>query len=62
MNKHFSNLEEDDQRALQMVVIYGKGLRQTEQLIGVLAMTVKRRVKRGLNTIAKKLNAAQPEA
>ena len=62
VSKLFRNLENDDQCALQMVVIDGMSLRQTAQLLGVSAMTVQRRVKRGLNTIAKRLNAAQPEA
>ena len=60
--KLFRNLENDDQCALQMVVIDGMSLRQTARLLGVSAMTVQRRVKRGLNTIAKRLNAAQPDA
>ena len=58
----FHNLGKDDQCALQMVVIDGMSLRQTAQLLGVSAMTVQRRVKRGLNSIAKKLNAAQDDA
>ena len=62
MNKLFHNLENDDQCALQMVVIDGMSLRQTARLFGVSAMTVQRRVKRGLNTIAKKMNAVQPDA
>ena len=62
VNKLFRNLANDDQCALQMVVIDGMSLRQTARLLGVSAMTVQRRVKRGLNTIAKKLNAAQPDA
>ena len=62
VNKLFRTLEKDDQRALQMVVIDGMSLRQTARLLGVSAMTVQRRVKRGLNTIAQKLNAAQPDA
>ena len=62
VNKLFRTLEKDDQRALQMVVIDGMSLRQTARLLGVSAMTVQRRVKRGLNTIAKRLNAAQPDA
>ena len=62
VNKLFRNLENDDQCALQMVVIDGMSLRQTARLLGVSAMTVQRCVKRGLNTIAKKLNAAQPDA
>ena len=52
VNKLFRNLEKDDQCALQMVVIDGMSLRQTPQQLGVSAMTVQRRVKRGLNTIA----------
>ena len=45
-----------------MVVIDGMSLRQTARLLGISAMTVQRRVKRGLNIIAKQLNAAQPDA
>ena len=48
VNKLFRTLEKDDQRALQMVVIDGMSLRQTAQLLDVSAMTVQRRVKRGL--------------
>ena len=62
MNNLFRSLENNDQCALQMVVIDGMSLRQTARLLGVSAMTVQRRVKRGLNTIAKKLNASQPDA
>ena len=59
MNKLFSNLEKDDQRALQMVVLDGMSLRQTAQQLEVSAMTVQRRVKRGLNTLTNELKAAQ---
>ena len=62
VNKLFRTLEKDDQHALQMVVIDGLSLRQTAQLLDVSAMTVQRRVKRGLNTLANKLKAAQPDA
>ena len=62
VNKLFRTLEKDDQRALQMVVIDGMSLRQTAQRLDVSAMTVQRRVKRGLNTLATKLKAAQPDA
>ena len=62
VNNLFRSLENNDQCELQMVVIDGRSLRQTARLLGVSAMTVQRRVKRGLNTIAKKLNAAQPDA
>ena len=59
VNKLFRNLEKDDQRALQMVVIDGMSLRQTAQQLDVSAMTVQRRVKRGLNTLANELKATQ---
>ena len=59
MNKLFRNLEKNDQRALQMVVLDGISLRQTAQQLEVSAMTVQRRVKRGLNTLANELKAAQ---
>ena len=62
VNKLFRTLEKDDQRALQMVVIDGMSLRQTAQLLDVSAMTVQRRVKRGLNNLANKLRAVQPDA
>ena len=62
VNKLFRTLEKDDQRALQMVVIDGMSLRQTAQLLDVSAMTVQRRVKRGLNNLANKLKAVQPDA
>ena len=62
VNKLFRTLEKDDQRALQMVVIDGMSLRQTARQLDVSAMTVQRRVKRGLNTLANKLKAAQPDA
>ena len=45
-----------------MVVIDEMSLRQTARLLGVSAMTVQRRVKFGLNTIAQKLNDVQPDA
>ena len=53
VKKLFHNLEKDDQCALQMVVINVINLRQTAQRLWVSAMTVQRRVKRGLNTISK---------
>ena len=62
MNELFRNLEKDDQCALQMVVLDGMSLRQTAQQLDVSAMTVQRRVKRGLNTLANKLKAVQPGA
>ena len=62
VNELFRNLEKDDQRALQMVVIDRMNLRQTAQQLDVSALTVQRSVNRGLNTIAKELNAVQPDA
>ena len=59
MKKLFRNLEKDDQRALQMVVLDGMSLRQTAQQLEISAMTIQRRVKRGLNTLANELKAAQ---
>jgi len=58
----FHKLEKDDQCALQMVVIDGMSLRQTAQQLGISAMTVQRRVKRGLNSLSRELNAAQLDA
>ena len=62
VNKPFRNLEKEDQRALQMVVIDGMSLRLIAQQLDVSAMTIKRRLKRGLNTLANELKAAQPGA
>ena len=58
----FRKLEKDDQCALQRVLIDGMSLRQTAQQLGNSAMTVQRRVKRGLNSLSKELNAAQLDA
>ena len=58
----FRKLEKDDQWALQIVVIDGMSLRQTAQQLGISAMTVQLRVKRGLNSLSKELNAAQLDA
>ena len=58
----FRKLETDDQCALQMVVIDGMSLRQTAQQLGISAMTVQRRVKRGLDSLSRELNAAQLDA
>ena len=55
----FRRIESIDQRALQMVVIDGMSSRQAAQLLDVSAMTVQRRVKRGLNTLANELKATQ---
>ena len=57
----FRNIGTDDQRALQMVVIDGMSLRQTAQQLGVSAMTVQRRVKRGLSSLSRGLNQGQAE-
>ena len=58
VNKLFHNLENDDQYDLQMVVIDGMSLRQTAQQLDVSTMTIQKRVKRGLYTLAKELKTA----
>ena len=55
----FQNIPPQDQRALQMVVIDGMSLRKTARQLGISAMTVQRRVKRGLNSIATGLSEDQ---
>ena len=55
----FEAIEKEDQCALQMVVIDGMSLRQTAEQLGVSAMTVQRRVKRGLNCLSRGLNKSQ---
>lgn len=56
----FRRIEPEDQRAIRMVVIDGMSLRTTAQQLGVSAMIVQRRVKRGLNSIAIGLSEGQP--
>ena len=55
----FRQIEKDKQLALQMVVIEGMSLRKTALQLGVSAMTVQRRVKRGLRNIANGLKSVQ---
>lgn len=55
----FRTIGPEDQRAVQMVVIDGLSLRTTAQHLGVSAMTVQRRVKRGLNSISTGLRENQ---
>ena len=55
----FHNIAPQDKRAVQMVVIDGMSLRKTAQQLGISAMTVQRRVKRGLNSIATELRESQ---
>ena len=55
----FRGIEPIDQRALQMVVIEGLSLRQAAVQLGISAMTVQRRVKRGLNRLARALKEGQ---
>ena len=55
----FLRIGTDEQRVLQMVVIDGMSLRQTARLLGISAMTVQRRVKRGLRSLASQLNEDQ---
>ena len=55
----FLRIGTDEQRVLQMVVIDGMSLRQTAAQLGISAMTVQRRVKRGLRSLANQLNDDQ---
>jgi RNA polymerase sigma-B factor len=55
----FQSIGTDEQRVLQMVVIDGMSLRQTARKLGISAMTVQRRVKSGLKSLASKLNEDQ---
>ena len=55
----FRTIGAEEQCAVQMVVIDGMSLRKTAQHLGISAMTVQRRVKRGLNRIALGLRDAQ---
>jgi len=61
VRKMFRTIGHEDQRAVQMVVIDGLSLRKTAQHLGVSAMTVQRRVKRGLNGIARGLSKCQAD-
>jgi len=61
VRKMFRTIGHEDQRAVQMVVIDGLSLRKTAQHLGVSAMTVQRRVKRGLNGIARGLGKCQAD-
>ena len=55
----FLKIGTDEQHVLQMVVIDGMSLRQTARQRGISAMTVQRRVKRALRSLASKLNEDQ---
>ena len=55
----FLRIGTDEQRVLQMVVIDGMSLRQASRQLGISAMTVQRRVKRGLRSLASQLNDDQ---
>ena len=55
----FLRIGTDEQRVLQMVVIDGMSLRQASRQLGISAMTVQRRVKRGLRSLASQLNEDQ---
>ena len=55
----FGKIGPEDQRAIQMVVIDGLSLRKTAQHLGISAMTVQRRVKRGLHRISAGLREGQ---
>ena len=61
VEKVFRRIDLTDQKAIQMVVIEGMSLRQTAQQLGISAMTVQRRVKRGLKSISDGFRASQME-
>jgi len=58
----FRRIHPEEQCAVRMVVIEGMSLRVTAQQLGVSAMTVQRRLKRGLNNIARGLRGDQADA
>ena len=57
----FRRIQPEEQNAIRMVVIEGMSLRVTAQQLGVSAMTVQRRVKRGLYNIAMGLRDDQAD-
>ena len=57
----FRRMQPEEQNAIRMVVIEGMSLRVTAQQLGVSAMTVQRRVKRGLYNIAMGLRDDQAD-
>ena len=57
----FRRIQPEEQNAIRMVVIEGMSLRVTAQQLEVSAMTVQRRVKRGLNNIAMGLRDDQAD-
>ena len=60
MQKALSKLPDTVRKAIQWVVIEGKSLRKTGDAFGVSAMTVQRRVKRGLKQLADEIGQHQP--
>ena len=55
----FRRIHPEEQCAVRMVVIDGMSLRKTARQLGISAMTVQRRVKRGLNSITTGLSDDQ---
>ena len=49
------SLREPERSAIQIVVLEGRSLRSAAQMAGVSAMTMQRRVKRGLTQLRAKL-------
>ena len=55
----FAQLEEDEKQAIKAVVIDGRSLRNVGTSLGVSAMTVHRRVKKGLKQLKLRLGSLQ---
>ena len=56
----FAQLEEDEKQAIKAVVIDGRSLRNVGTSLGVSAMTIQRRVKKGLKQLKLRLGSLQP--
>ena len=55
-----NKLPKDESVAIKAVILEGRSLRQAARKLSVSAMTVQRRVKRGLNKLARKAGELQP--
>ena len=60
VQRAFAALDDNERQAVNAVVIEGRSLRNVGSSLGVSAMTVQRRVKRGLKQLELKLSDLQP--
>ena len=60
IQRAFAGLDDKERQAVNAVVIEGRSLRNVGSSLGVSAMTVQRRVKRGLKQLELKLSDLQP--